>query len=64
MSAPFEPEKYKDEYNERIRKAIKRKISGNEIVEAKDEKEPAKIINLMEALKMSVETTPRKRKAQ
>lgn len=63
MSGTFEPEKYKDEYHEKVKKAIKRKISGNEIIEAKDEKEPVKIINLMEALQKSLDSS-RKKKAQ
>lgn len=54
MSAPFEPQKFKDEYYEKLKKAIKRKIDGNEIVETKEEKEPVKIINLMDALKKSL----------
>lgn len=64
MTAKFEPEKYKDEYHIKLKKAIKRKISGNEIVESKEEKQPAKIINLMEALQMSLVTNSRKRQAQ
>lgn len=60
MTAKFEPEKYKDEYYLRLQKAIKRKISGHEIVEAKEEQEPAKIINLMEALKKSLVTEKKK----
>lgn len=60
MSGAFEPEKYKDEYYEKVKKAIKRKISGNEIIEAKDKREPAKIINLMEALQNSLDTPQRK----
>lgn len=62
MTSPFKPEKYKDEYHVKLKKAIKQKISGNEIVQAKDEKEPTKIINLMEALQKSLVTN--KRKAQ
>ena len=58
MSGKFEPQKYKDEYYNRLKKAIKRKISGNEIVETKEDKEPVKIINLMEALQKSLETKP------
>ena len=54
MSGKFEPEKYKDEYNIKLQKAIKRKIAGNEIVETKEEKEPVKIINLMDALRKSI----------
>ena len=62
MSGKFEPEKYKDEYYEKLKKAIKRKINGNEIVETKDEGKPVKIINLMDALQKSLSTP--KRKAQ
>ena len=65
MSGAFEPSKYKDEYHIKLKKAIKRKISGNEIVESKDKKQPVKIINLMEALQKSLDTTSKsKRKAQ
>ena len=64
MSGKFEPAKYKDEYFIRLQKAIKRKIAGNEIVESKDEKQPVKIINLMEALQKSLVTSKPKRKAQ
>lgn len=56
MSGKFTPEKYKDEYNIKLQKAIKRKISGNEIIESKNEKEPVTIINLMEALQKSIST--------
>lgn len=54
MEGVFEPSKYKDEYNEKLKKAIEQKISGNEIVESKEDKEPVKIINLMEALQKSI----------
>ena len=56
MSDEFQIEKYKDEYNAKLLKAIKRKISGNEIVETKDEKEPTHVINLMDALQKSITT--------
>ncbi|MBE7075452.1 MAG: Ku protein [Clostridiales bacterium] len=64
MTGKFEPQKYKDEYYERLKKAIKRKIAGNEIIEAKEDKEPIKIINLMEALQKSIETKPKRAKAE
>ncbi len=54
MSEPFKPEKYKDEYNEKLKKAIKRKIAGHDIVEQKEKAEPTKIINLMDALQKSL----------
>lgn len=56
MTEPFKIEKYKDEYNEKIKKAIKKKINGNEIVESKQEKTPTKVINLLEALQKSLKT--------
>lgn len=62
MTAKFEPQKFKDEYNEKIKKAIKQKIAGNDIVEPKRAREPAKIINIMEALQKSLK--PAKRKAK
>lgn len=64
MTKKFEPEKFKDEYHIKLQKAIKRKIAGNEIVEGKQEKEPVRIINLMEALQKSLRTEKPKRKVQ
>ena len=63
MSGKFEPNKYKDEYQIKLQKAIKRKIAGNEIVESEEKEKPVRIINLMEALKKSL-VSPKKRKAE
>ncbi len=57
MTASFQPEKYKDEYNEKIKKAIKQKIAGKKIVTSKNSSKPVKIIDLMDALKKSVSTS-------
>ncbi|MBE6035310.1 MAG: Ku protein [Clostridiales bacterium] len=54
MDTPFEPSKYKDEYQERLRALIETKISGKEIVAAEPDS-PGKVIDLMDALKASVE---------
>ena len=54
MDTPFNPEMYKDEYQEKLRQLIESKIAGKEIVAPQDEG-PAKVIDLMEALKASVE---------
>ena len=63
MTAPFKPEKYKDEYYLKLQKAIKKKIAGDEIVETKNtEIAPSKVINLMDALKKSI--SPSKSKVQ
>ncbi len=57
MSGSFKPQDYKDEYNLRLKEAIRQKIAGNEIVESKDEKEPTRVINLMEALQKSISSS-------
>ncbi|WP_312369521.1 non-homologous end joining protein Ku, partial [Lachnoclostridium sp.] len=54
MDTPFDPSKYKDEYQERLRGLIETKISGKEVVAAEPES-AGKVIDLMEALKASVE---------
>jgi Ku protein, prokaryotic len=54
MAQPFDPSVYKDEYQERLRDLIERKIAGQEIVAAKDEA-PSNVIDLMDALKKSIE---------
>lgn len=54
MDTPFDPSKYKDEYQERLRALIETKISGKEIV-APESDNVGKVIDLMEALKASVE---------
>src|SRR5262249_39283715 len=53
LAAPFEPEKYKDNYRETIQAVIQAKLQGQEIVEAP---EPAmtKVVDIMEALKQSL----------
>jgi DNA end-binding protein Ku len=54
MDTPFDPAQYKDEYQEKLRALIETKISGREVVAAQSEG-PGKVIDLMEALKASVE---------
>jgi DNA end-binding protein Ku len=52
----FDIKEYRDDYREKILKLIDLKAQGKEIVEAEKSEEPV-IINLMEALKKSVEMT-------
>ncbi|WP_312649952.1 non-homologous end joining protein Ku [Aminipila sp.] len=54
MDTPFDPSQYKDEYQERLRVLIETKISGKEIV-AVEPDSAGKVIDLMDALKASVE---------
>jgi DNA end-binding protein Ku len=54
LAAPFEPEKYKDSYRENLQKMIAAKISGSETVEPPPATHLAPVIDIMEALKMSL----------
>lgn len=72
MSTEFKPEAYHDEYRKRLSEAIKRKAKGKVITleEPEAEESDGKTIDLMEALRQSVQRsrrrksapTPRKRK--
>jgi DNA end-binding protein Ku len=52
---------YKDEYKEGLRKIIDAKIAGEEIV-APDVQEPARVVDLMEALKRSLDSVSAEKK--
>lgn len=54
MTSNFDPSLYHDEYQERLRSAIETKIAGKEIISA-DEGRPSNVIDLMEAMKRTVE---------
>jgi len=56
MTSEFKPELYRDTYTERLKEAIQQKINGEEIVELK-EVSRTNVIDLMEALKQSVQAT-------
>ncbi|MGI8742375.1 MAG: Ku protein [Bryobacteraceae bacterium] len=53
LAATFEPEKYKDTYRENLQALIDAKVNGQEVV-APAAAEPAKVIDIMEALKQSL----------
>jgi DNA end-binding protein Ku len=50
----FAPERYEDEVRKRIRALIDRKVAGGEIRTAPEGRAPAKVIDLMQALKQSL----------
>ncbi len=54
MDTPFNPENYQDEYQIKLRALIETKIAGREVVSAEPES-TGKIIDLMDALKASIE---------
>ena len=53
LAAPFEPQKYRDEYQENVRGMIQAKLKGQEITEVA-QPHMAPVIDLMEALKKSL----------
>lgn len=56
LAGDFKPEEFRDDYRERLEQAIQAKIEGEEIA-VTPAKEPTKVLDLMEALKASVEAT-------
>jgi DNA end-binding protein Ku len=54
LLAPFEPGKYKDNYRENLLSMIKAKVEGKEIVEPAAPAHKAPVIDILEALKMSL----------
>jgi DNA end-binding protein Ku len=54
LTTKFEPDKYKDEYRQRMLDAIENKVKGKEIKFAPEEKK-TNVIDLMDALKASLE---------
>ena len=53
-AAHFDPSKFKDEYEDALRKLVKRKAAGKTIEAAEPEERPSNVINLMDALKQSL----------
>lgn len=53
LDSKFEPEKYEDEYKERLNEAIQNKIQGKQVKFAPEEK-PTNVIDLMDALRASL----------
>jgi DNA end-binding protein Ku len=54
LSGDFEPEKYRDEYRERVLDLIERKAQGETIVIEEPEAEPQQVPDLMAALEASI----------
>ncbi|MEA2447278.1 MAG: end-binding protein Ku [Actinomycetota bacterium] len=62
LADDFRPEEFKDDYREALEELVNKKIEGEEItVAATPEEEPTKVVDLMEALKASVEEAKKRR---
>ena len=57
LAGKWEPEKYKDEFQENVKNLIKAHMEGKEVVEVEKPKKMAPVVDLMEALKKSLEQT-------
>lgn len=55
MTSAFDPEKYRDEYREKLMAIIQKKAAGEEVVVPEVVEKEAKVIDLMSALKESIE---------
>lgn len=58
LAAPFEPEKYRDTYQESLRGLVEAKTAGREVTAATQHHTIAPVIDLMAALKKSLEKKP------
>ena len=56
LTQEFHPEEFHDEYRQALLEIVDKKVAGEEI-EVVHEAEPTKVVDLMEALKASVEQT-------
>lgn len=54
LAAPFEPEKFKDNYRERLRQLIDAKVAGREVAQAAEVRPSAKVVDIMDALQKSL----------
>ncbi len=61
LADTFDPSRYKDEYKEAVMKVVQAKIDG-EVIEAPAAPQTAKVMDLMEALRASVEQAKKSRK--
>jgi DNA end-binding protein Ku len=59
-SGHFKPERFEDRYEGAVKELLRKKQKGQRI-EAPSEPRPAKVINLMDALRRSVEGDTKKR---
>jgi DNA end-binding protein Ku len=62
FEAPLDLREYRDEYQEELRKVIDKKIAGEEIVEPTEEAAPTKVVDLMDALRKSLDRVSTEKK--
>jgi DNA end-binding protein Ku len=60
LADSFDPSRYKDEYREAVMRVVQAKIDG-EVIEAPPAPQTAKVMDLMEALRASVDAAKKSR---
>ncbi|MGH3668740.1 MAG: Ku protein, partial [Acidimicrobiia bacterium] len=63
LTGEFDPKVFEDSYRRRLEEAIEAKIEGNEITVNPAEAPTEKVVDLLEALKASVEESKTRRSA-
>src|SRR5918992_11500 len=64
LATDWRPEEFRDEYRDKLEELVAKKVEGQEItVAAEPEQEPTKVVDLMEALKASVEQAKKTKQA-
>ena len=58
----FEPEKYEDEYSQRVLEFVKKKAEGEEITVSQTPPQRGNVIDLLDALKKSLGSVPKERR--
>ena len=61
LTAKFEPEKYSDTFEENVKKLIRARLEGKEVTEVAKPEKMAPVVDLMAALRQSLEATPKKK---
>jgi DNA end-binding protein Ku len=55
LAKDFEPGKYHDEHRARLMELIRARSEGRQVAPSAEKPEPSKVVNLMDALRQSVE---------
>jgi len=58
MTEPWKPGAYRDTYTDRVNELIEAKRQGNEIQRADEAPQSTNVVDLLDALKRSLDTTP------
>lgn len=64
MAMKFEPDEFKDEYKEAVDDIVRAKVEGKEVIEAAEPEAETTVVDLMAALKASVERAKKGEKSE